>query len=238
MRYTFKPDDCMVITIPLTSVRNAAEGQLMPDKFSCRFKDNYKVYQRGWPKALGVAQITTTVFILCLGGIKISFYPYSSFLYIVMILSILHKNSLLFNLNHSARRELQGDEGPLIKHYRVSELVPDPQIPLHRLMKREPAVWAAMQISSGILSIGLGVVFAASFPIDGLLLTLFRVTIVTGILFCFHSNIFCLVISTIGTVLLCVDINKSGLHHFVFSVEFLVLFVTLFDMLISQRNAG
>ncbi|XP_060717176.1 membrane-spanning 4-domains subfamily A member 18 isoform X2 [Tachysurus vachellii] len=53
MRYTFKPDDCMVITIPLTSVRNAAEGQLMPDKFSCRFKDNYKVYQRGWPKALG-----------------------------------------------------------------------------------------------------------------------------------------------------------------------------------------
>ncbi|XP_047664461.1 uncharacterized protein LOC125138337 isoform X2 [Tachysurus fulvidraco] len=53
MRYTFKPDDCMVITIPLTSVRNAAEGQLMPDKFSCRFKDTYKVYQRGWPKALG-----------------------------------------------------------------------------------------------------------------------------------------------------------------------------------------
>ncbi|XP_026989096.2 uncharacterized protein LOC113634374 isoform X2 [Tachysurus fulvidraco] len=91
MRYTFKPDDCMVITIPLTSVRNAAEGQLMPDKFSCRFKDTYKVYQRGWPKALGAAQIATAVFILCLGGIKLSFNPRSlfSFLCFVMIPSIL-----------------------------------------------------------------------------------------------------------------------------------------------------
>ncbi|XP_026989097.2 uncharacterized protein LOC125138337 isoform X1 [Tachysurus fulvidraco] len=90
MRYTFKPDDCMVITIPLTSVRNAAEGQLMPDKFSCRFKDTYKVYQRGWPKALGAAQIATAVFILCLGVIKISYYYYHlPFTYIVMILSIL-----------------------------------------------------------------------------------------------------------------------------------------------------
>ncbi|XP_060717174.1 membrane-spanning 4-domains subfamily A member 4A isoform X1 [Tachysurus vachellii] len=89
MRYTFKPDDCMVITIPLTSVRNAAEGQLMPDKFSCRFKDNYKVYQRGWPKALGVAQIATAVFVLCLGGIKISFDHYYTLTYIFMISSIL-----------------------------------------------------------------------------------------------------------------------------------------------------
>ncbi|MCJ8745412.1 hypothetical protein PDJAM_G00129840 [Pangasius djambal] len=72
MRYTFKPDDCMVITIPLGSIRNAREGQLMPDKFTCRFKDTYKVFQRGHPKALGAAQIITAVFILCLGGIIIS----------------------------------------------------------------------------------------------------------------------------------------------------------------------
>ncbi|GAA6068366.1 uncharacterized protein LOC113634374 isoform X1 [Tachysurus ichikawai] len=89
MRYTFKPDDCMVITIPLTSVRNAAEGQLMPDKFSCRFKDNYKVYQRGWPKALGVAQIATAVFVLCLEGMKTSFNDYSFFLFLFTILNIL-----------------------------------------------------------------------------------------------------------------------------------------------------
>ncbi|KAB5532844.1 hypothetical protein PHYPO_G00124810 [Pangasianodon hypophthalmus] len=71
MRYTFKPDDCMVITIPLCSIRDAREGQLMPDKFTCRFKDTYKVFQRGHPKALGAAQIVTAVFILCLGGIII-----------------------------------------------------------------------------------------------------------------------------------------------------------------------
>ncbi|KAG7318029.1 hypothetical protein KOW79_019064 [Hemibagrus wyckioides] len=89
MRYTFKPDDCMVITIPLASVRNAREGQLMPDKFTCRFKDSYKVYQRGRPKALGVAQIITAVFILCLGGLLINFYYYG-FLYMFMIPSILY----------------------------------------------------------------------------------------------------------------------------------------------------
>ncbi|XP_060717177.1 uncharacterized protein si:ch211-269k10.4 [Tachysurus vachellii] len=152
--------------------------------------------------------------------------------------------------DQAARRELQGDEGPLIKHYRVSELVPGPQLPLHQFMKREPAVWAAMQICSGILSTGLGVVFAASFNIDSLLLILFRVPIVTGILFlaagffslmlyrnprllqfCFHSNILCLVISSIGTVLLCVDLSSQNV--LVFSVELLVLFVTLFDILIS-----
>ncbi|XP_017308506.1 membrane-spanning 4-domains subfamily A member 4D [Ictalurus punctatus] len=72
MRYTFKPDDCMVITIPIGSIRNAGEGQLMPDKFTCRFKDTYKVFQRGRPKALGAAQIIVAVFIMCLGGLLVS----------------------------------------------------------------------------------------------------------------------------------------------------------------------
>lgn len=54
MRYTFKPDDCMVISIPLGSIRNMREGQLMPEKFTCVFKDSYKVFLRGRPKELGV----------------------------------------------------------------------------------------------------------------------------------------------------------------------------------------
>lgn len=74
MKYTFKSDDCMVITIPLASIRNARDGQLMPDKFSCVFKDTYKVFLKGRPKALGAAQITTGVFILCLGAIFISYF--------------------------------------------------------------------------------------------------------------------------------------------------------------------
>ncbi|KAI4898838.1 hypothetical protein NFI96_024187, partial [Prochilodus magdalenae] len=74
MRYTFKSDDCMVITIPLQNIRNTRDGQLMPEKFTCVFKDMYKVFLKGRPKALGSAQITTGVFILCLGALFISYY--------------------------------------------------------------------------------------------------------------------------------------------------------------------
>lgn len=54
MKYTFQSDECMVITIPLGSLRDAQEGQLMPEKFHCVFKDVYKVFLKGQPKALGV----------------------------------------------------------------------------------------------------------------------------------------------------------------------------------------
>ena len=54
MRFTFRSDDHMVITIPLGSLRAIREGQLMPDRFNCVFKDVYKVFLRGEPKALGV----------------------------------------------------------------------------------------------------------------------------------------------------------------------------------------
>ncbi len=44
----------MVISIPLGSLRNMRDGQLMPDKFTCVFKDAYKVFLKGRPKELGV----------------------------------------------------------------------------------------------------------------------------------------------------------------------------------------
>ncbi|KAK1806402.1 hypothetical protein P4O66_004921 [Electrophorus voltai] len=71
MRYTFATDDCMVITIPLGNVKTTQHGDLMPEKFSCVFKDVYKVFLKGRPKALGVAQLTAAVFVLCLGGMLI-----------------------------------------------------------------------------------------------------------------------------------------------------------------------
>ncbi|XP_042564946.1 uncharacterized protein LOC122133247 [Clupea harengus] len=66
MRFTFRSDDHMVITIPLGSLRAIREGQLMPDRFNCVFKDVYKVFLRGEPKALGVSQLVAGVFIICL----------------------------------------------------------------------------------------------------------------------------------------------------------------------------
>ncbi|XP_072515831.1 uncharacterized protein [Salminus brasiliensis] len=83
MRFTFKSDDCMVITIPLASIRNARDGQLMPEKFSCVFKDMYKVFLKGRPKAMGAAQITTGVFILCLGAIFINYFGNSHAFHII-----------------------------------------------------------------------------------------------------------------------------------------------------------
>ncbi|KAM9436249.1 uncharacterized protein Hap1MRO34_000751 [Clarias gariepinus] len=164
--------------------------------------------------------------------------------------------------DQSGKRGQEGDEGPLIKHYRVSELIPAPELPLHKLLKKEPAVWASVQVCSGVLSLGIGVMFAASFKIEDFFLTLFRVPIVTGIMFlvagtlsmllyrhpallqiCFHSNIFCLCLSMIGAVLLSVDIGGTkpnsnpptpeSLSSQARQVEIMVLCVTVLDMMVS-----
>ncbi|XP_051575431.1 membrane-spanning 4-domains subfamily A member 4D-like [Myxocyprinus asiaticus] len=83
MRYTFKPDDCMVITIPLASIRNVRDGQLMPDKFSCIFKDAYKVFLKGRPKELGTAQLSIGIFIICVGALMVQEYGLSHLMYIL-----------------------------------------------------------------------------------------------------------------------------------------------------------
>ncbi|KAJ8004822.1 hypothetical protein DPEC_G00140290 [Dallia pectoralis] len=67
MKYSFYSDECMVITIPLASLREAQEGQLMPEKFHCVFKDVYKVFLKGQPKAMGAAQFIAGVLIIGLG---------------------------------------------------------------------------------------------------------------------------------------------------------------------------
>lgn len=144
-----------------------------------------------------------------------------------------------------------GDEGPLIKYYRASEVVPGPVPALQRLLRKGPATCAAIQSSSGILSLGIGIVFAVSFGIGDYLLTLFRVPIITGIMFvfagilsnllykhpellqsCFIANIVCLVVSGIGAILLIVDIQPGG-NMIQDKMEVLVLCVTLMDMIIA-----
>ncbi|XP_071252035.1 membrane-spanning 4-domains subfamily A member 4D [Salvelinus alpinus] len=75
MKYTFQSDECMVITIPLGSLRDAQEGQLMPEKFHCVFKDVYKVFLKGQPKALGAAQLIAGVLVLILGLLLVQHRP-------------------------------------------------------------------------------------------------------------------------------------------------------------------
>ncbi|XP_016395998.1 membrane-spanning 4-domains subfamily A member 4D-like isoform X3 [Sinocyclocheilus rhinocerous] len=81
MRYTFKPDDCMVINIPLGNLRNMRDGQLMPEKFTCVFKDAYKIFLKGRPKELGAAQLSIGVFVICIGSLITLEYGRSHLVY-------------------------------------------------------------------------------------------------------------------------------------------------------------
>ncbi|XP_070823244.1 uncharacterized protein [Chaetodon trifascialis] len=68
MKKTFVCDESVIITIPLGSLTDARDGQLMPEKFQCVYKDSYKVFVvNGKPKPLGAAQAIAGVFILILG---------------------------------------------------------------------------------------------------------------------------------------------------------------------------
>lgn len=56
MKKTFTCNESMIITIPIGSLKDAGDGQLMPEKFHCVFRDSYKVFViRGKPKPLGVS---------------------------------------------------------------------------------------------------------------------------------------------------------------------------------------
>uniref|UniRef100_A0A8C9QR62 Si:ch211-269k10.5 n=1 Tax=Scleropages formosus TaxID=113540 RepID=A0A8C9QR62_SCLFO len=70
MEKTFKCDDCIIITIPLIRGRHGEVQQMPPEKFHCVFKDTYKVFLKGQPKALGTVQIVTALLIIGLGLLR------------------------------------------------------------------------------------------------------------------------------------------------------------------------
>lgn len=68
MKKTFICDESMIITIPIGSLTDIREGQLMPEKFQCVYRDSFKVFViNGKPKPLGAAQAIAGVFIVTLG---------------------------------------------------------------------------------------------------------------------------------------------------------------------------
>lgn len=85
MANTFKSDDHMVITIPLSSINKGQEGKLLPENFHCVFKDVYKVFLKGNPKALGTAQLTAGLLIITLGFLvsETWYYTLPSVLFII-----------------------------------------------------------------------------------------------------------------------------------------------------------
>ncbi|XP_034144547.1 uncharacterized protein si:ch211-269k10.4 [Esox lucius] len=142
---------------------------------------------------------------------------------------------------------------PLIKYYQPTELMPPRKGPLHDLLLKQPAVLGSLQMVSGLLSVGLGFLFATTHEPTHSLLTLLRVAPVTGILFfiagllsnllfkypgllpvCLLVNIGSMVGAFIGGVLIVVDLafwNPAVEAHL--KLEILVLCVLLEEVAAS-----
>ncbi|RVE62601.1 hypothetical protein OJAV_G00158650 [Oryzias javanicus] len=84
MKNTFVCDESMIITIPVGTIQELQDGQLMPEQFYCVFNDHFKVLViKGKAQPLGAAQ---AVFGLLLCALALVFY--STYFWIFTIPSI------------------------------------------------------------------------------------------------------------------------------------------------------
>lgn len=74
-------------------------------------------------------------------------------------------------------------EPPMVRHYQATEFMPDKKGPLHDLLRKQPAVLGSLQVVSGLLSVGVGLIFAVTQDMVESLFTMFRVSLLTGALF-------------------------------------------------------
>ncbi|XP_036071667.1 uncharacterized protein LOC112143513 isoform X2 [Oryzias melastigma] len=72
MKNTFVCDESMIITIPVGSIQELQDGQLMPEQFYCVFNDHFKVLViKGKAQPLGAAQ---AIFGLLLSALALVVY--------------------------------------------------------------------------------------------------------------------------------------------------------------------
>ncbi|XP_024122825.1 uncharacterized protein LOC112143230 isoform X1 [Oryzias melastigma] len=85
MKNTFVCDESMIITIPVGSIQELQDGQLMPEQFYCVFNDHFKVLViKGKAQPLGAAQ---AIFGLLLSALAL--VVYESLIWIVTIPNIM-----------------------------------------------------------------------------------------------------------------------------------------------------
>uniref|UniRef100_UPI0037E8D158 uncharacterized protein n=1 Tax=Semicossyphus pulcher TaxID=241346 RepID=UPI0037E8D158 len=149
--------------------------------------------------------------------------------------------------------EQPGREPPIVRHYQASELLPVVKGPLHDLLQKQPAVLGSLQMVSGLLSVGVGIVFAATQNMDESLFTLFRVSQLTGALFIIAGvvsnllfkypellavslmvNCGCIVVAVVAACLISVDLaNWSALNDDHMRIEVLELCVLGLEAFLS-----
>ncbi|XP_037310427.2 uncharacterized protein si:ch211-269k10.4 [Pungitius pungitius] len=147
-------------------------------------------------------------------------------------------------------RDEQSEE-PVMQYYRALEFVPDVKGPLHDLLHKQPAVLGALQMMSGLFSVGVGILFAVTQEIHGSLLALFRLSQLTGTIFVFAGlvsnllfkyprllpvslavNCGCIIVAVVSACLISVDLaqwnSENDLHLRVEVMELCVLGLEVF----------
>ncbi|XP_038125389.1 uncharacterized protein si:ch211-269k10.4 [Cyprinodon tularosa] len=141
----------------------------------------------------------------------------------------------------------------LIRYYQASEMLPEKKGELHNLLQKQPAVLGSLQLMSGILSVAMGILCAATHDIHDTYFILFRVPLLTGILFVivglisnllfkyplllnvsFAVNLGCIVVALFGAILTSVDLAQWQLGDDpFFKIEVLGLCVLGLEVLLS-----
>ncbi|XP_024123318.1 uncharacterized protein LOC112143512 isoform X1 [Oryzias melastigma] len=173
MKNTFVCDESMIITIPVGSIQELQDGQLMPEQFYCVFNDHFKVLViKGKAQPLGAAQaifglllsalalvvygdvfwlftIPSIVFVIC-GGLSFAAgkYPNMTVAKLSFSLNIL---SLFWSFTAFVMNLIIVIPPSLYTVYPPNREYPDYwEYPLYR---RYPPVWEVRQIIILILSL-------------------------------------------------------------------------------------
>lgn len=126
----------------------------------------------------------------------------------------------------------EGEEGSAVRQYQATELMPEVKGPLHDLLQKQPAVLGSLQMVSGFLSVGVGLIFATAQQMEDSLFTMFRVAHMTGALFVlagiisnllfkypqllqasFGVNCGCISVALIAACLISVDLAQWRQEH-------------------------
>lgn len=143
-------------------------------------------------------------------------------------------------------------EAAATQQYQATELVPSSKPLLHDLLRKQPAVLGSVQVVSGLLSVGIGIIFAVYQSIGASLFSLFRLSQLTGMLFIIAGivsnmlfkypellsvslmvNCACLIVAFLATPMIIVDLVKWNPYNAYLRMEMFELCILLLESSLS-----